>query len=409
VSFPICHLTDVNLATGYFRSIARCHDRERFPVLIGSIHAPGTLQRSMRASGAGTFSLHARARWQFPLAAARLSALLRRERITVVHAHCFDPTFLGLIAARMAGCRFIFTRHHADHNIRLNKRWHTAIDSWCAKRADHVIAVSEATRRIMMEVEGVPGRQITVIYNGMEPLREPAEDNVRRVREELDLADRPMCLMIARLHEEKGHRYLFAAVPEIVARLPGMVFLLAGEGPDRAALEAEVRERGLAPVVRFLGRRDDISALIKLAAVVVLPSLAESFGFVLAEAMSLGKPVVATAIGGIPEVVTDEQTGLLVPPADPGRLAAALCRILTDPALAGRLGEAGRRHATRFGFDTMMRGYEAVYQQVLQGEKYLGPSRNSHANGFGHHPDVQLRPLPQPGDREYDRTDGAAG
>jgi glycosyltransferase involved in cell wall biosynthesis len=99
--------------------------------------------------------------------------------------------------------------------------------------------------------------------------------------------------------------------------------------------------------------------------VVVLPSLAESFGFAVLEAMSLGRPVVATTTGGVPEVVSNGKTGLLVPPADAEALGAAVGRVLGDPALARRLGEAGRARAATFGFDRMMHGYQAVYQQLL--------------------------------------------
>jgi glycosyltransferase involved in cell wall biosynthesis len=170
--------------------------------------------------------------------------------------------------------------------------------------------------------------------------------------------------MIARLHEEKGHRFLFAAVPEILARVPGVTFLLVGEGPHQAELEAEVQARGLGPVVRFLGRRNDIPELIKLATVVVLPSLAESFGFVLAEAMSLGTPVVATRIGGIPEVVSDGETGLLVPPRDATLLADAICRVLDNQTWAKALGRAGKARAALFSVERMVRGYERVYERV---------------------------------------------
>lgn len=360
----ICHLIDANLDTSYFRSIARSHDRERFPVMIGSIAPAGPLQAAMRELGTPAFALGATARRQYPAVIWRLAQLLRQEGVAVLHAHCFDPTFIGLAAARLAGVPFVFTRHHSDHNLRLGKRWHVGIDAWCARHADHVIAVSEATRKVMCEAERVPETQITVVYNGMEPLREPAPQSVARVKEELGIAHEPVCLMPARLHEEKGHRFLFEALPEIVARAGSIIALLAGDGPHRAQLEAEARARGLEKFVRFLGRRNDMPELFSLASVVALPSLAESFGFVLVEAMSAGKPVVASTTGGIPEVVTDGETGLLVPQADAKRLAEAICEILQNPEQARTMGEAGRRRARHFTFDRMMRGYETVYEHT---------------------------------------------
>ncbi len=361
----ICHLTDLNLDTQYFSSIARECDRARYPVMIGSIAPAGTLQAAMRELDTPTFALGATTRRQYPQALWRLAQLLRRERVAVLHAHCFDPSWLGLIAAHLAGVPFVFTRHHSDHHIRINKHWHTRVDGWCARRADHVIAVSQITRQIMIEVEGVPAEQITVVYNGLEPVNEPPPESVARVRHELNLTDEPVCLMVARLHEEKGHRYLFEAIPQINASCGRVTFLLAGAGPQRELLEDEVRARGLQDVVRFLGRRDDVPELIALSSLVVLPSLAESFGFAALEAMSLGKPVVAAATGGLPEVVSDGKTGLIVPQKDARALADAICRVLQDDELARAFGTAGKRRAAGFSFTKMIAGYEHVYEQVL--------------------------------------------
>ena len=360
----VCHLIDSNLGSNYFRSIARCHDRERFPILIGSVEPTGRLQEMMRELGTPTFSLDATARWQYPAAIWRLARLLRRERVSILHAHCFDPTFIGLIAARLAGVSFVFTRHHSDHNIRLGKKWHTAIDSWCARLSDHVIAVSEITRQIMVDVERVPSNRISVVYNGMEPLPKPTPESVARVRQELGVGNRHVCLVLARLHEEKGHRFLFDAIPSITSGVGAVDFLLAGDGPHREQLEAQVVTRGLQGSVRFLGRRNDVPELISLSNVVVLPSLAESFGFTLLEAMSLGKAVVGSTAGGIPEVVEDGETGLLVPPGDDKALAEAICRILMNPERSSAMGERGQQRACRFGFEHMMDGYQAVYDRV---------------------------------------------
>jgi glycosyltransferase involved in cell wall biosynthesis len=364
----ICHMVDANLNTRFFRSIARCHDRERFRVMIGSIAPDGALQEAMRGLGTLTFSLGASARRRYPLALVRLTRMLRHHQVACLHAHCFDPTLIGLIAARLARVPFVFTRHHSDHNIRLGKRWHTAIDGWCARRADAVIAVSEATRQVMMGVERVPDSQITVVYNGMEALPEPSPADLSRVRQELGLDGRPICLMVARLHEEKGHRFLLEALPAILDRVGPITVLCAGQGPYQTVLEAETRARGLQDVVRFLGWREDVPTLLSLATLVVLPSLAESFGFALLEAMSLGKPIAATRIGGIPEVVAHGETGLLIPPADPGALADAISTVLQDPELARTMGEAGRRRSHRSTFEKMMRGYEAVYDRLAAGK-----------------------------------------
>lgn len=360
----VCHLIDANLDTPYFRAIARYHDKIRFPAMIGSLAPEGPLQHAMKKLGVPTFALGVTRRRQYGQAIARLAGLVRRQNVSVVHAHCFDPTFVGLLAARIAGASFVFTRHHSNHHLRLGKRWHTRMDAWCGRHADRVIAVSEATRRIMADIERVPESKVVMVYNGAEPLPVPSTSSVRALRHDLGLECEAVCLVVARLHEEKGHRVLFDALPRVLSHVDSLAVLLAGDGPHRAQLELEVQRRGLNSVVRFLGRRHDIPELISLSSVVVLPSLAESFGFAVLEAMSLSRPVVAAGTGGIPEVMVDGRTGLLAPPGNADALAVALSRVLRDREWAMALGEEGGRRALFFSVDRMLRGYEAVYEAV---------------------------------------------
>lgn len=359
---PVCHLIDASGDTAYFRAIARHHDRERFPVLVGSLAPAGALQLAMASCGTETFALDAAGGWAGWTAAQRLAALVRERAVGLVHAHCFFPTLWGLAAARIAGVPFVFTRHHSDHHLRLGKRWHTRIDGWCARHAERAIAVSDATRRIMVEREGVPDERIAVVWNGADALPEPAPEAVCAARRALGLDDEaPVCVVVARLHEEKGHAVLLRALPEVLRHVPGLVVLCAGDGPHRASLERETRERGLAAHVRFLGQRSDVNVLTALASLSVLPSLAESFGFAALEAMSLGRPVVASRAGGLPEVVAEGETGLLADVGDAAGLAAAMGALLGAPARAAAMGEAGRRRAALFTSERMVRGYEAVY------------------------------------------------
>jgi glycosyltransferase involved in cell wall biosynthesis len=361
----VWHLIDANADTAYFRALARLHDRSRYPVAIGSVAPAGPLQDAMRALGVPTFSLEASGRPSYAGALRRLVRLLRAGRDRLLHAHCFDPTWLGLFAARISRRPFVFTRHHSDHHLRLGRPWHTRVDAWCARSADAVIAVSEATRTVLHEQEGVR-RAVDVVYNGIEGLSEPGPTELQHLRESLDVQGH-LCVVPARLHEEKGHAVLFAALPRVIERVGRVTIALAGEGPHRAELEALARQGGVSDSVRFLGHRADVAALLALADVVVLPSLAESFGLAALEAMSAGQPVVAAATGGLPEVVRDQECGLIVPPGQAEPLAEAMAAVLGNPALGRRLGEAGRSRAARFSAESMVRGYEAVYDRLLSG------------------------------------------
>ena len=132
----VLHLIDRNADTSYFRLIARHHDRERYPVSIGSLETDGALQAAMRERGIPTFSLGAGSRRDYLSALRRLRAELDKQGASILHAHCFDPTLLAALVSRRSNVRFVFTRHHSDHHIRLGKRWHTRIDAACARRAD---------------------------------------------------------------------------------------------------------------------------------------------------------------------------------------------------------------------------------------------------------------------------------
>ena len=361
----ILHICDARRASPYFSALATRIDRRRFTPVMGSLHSPSEFQESIRTSGSQTFALSCDTRAMLPTAVARLARLARSTKAALIHAHGFDATCVGLLAARVAKVPFLLTRHHSDHHVRIGARWHVMIDGWCARRATRVIAVSEATRRVLTDVEGVPLRKIDVVYNGVELGPGPEQRRVDAVRSELGIGAETVFLVMARLHEEKGHRFLLDALPEVVKQCGPLTVLLAGEGPERRNLEQQIHGLGLGPTVRLLGWRSDTRELIALSHVVVLTSLAESFGQAVTEAMSGSRPVVAFATGGIPEIVVHGETGILVPTGDRDALAAALVRVVQDPEEAHRMGQAGRKRSELFSYHSMVRGYEAVYASVL--------------------------------------------
>ncbi len=190
------------------------------------------------------------------------------------------------------------------------------------------------------------------------------------LRDELDATGARLLLIVARLHPEKGHSYLFQALPGLRRRLGGRIVLaVAGTGPFAEAYRREVEALGCSDIVRFLGFRSDVAALIRAADVFVLPSLAEAFGLAAVEALHLGAAVVAARTGGLPEIVDHEVDGLLVPPGDVAALEDALCRVLSDDVLRARLRSAGPAKARRFRFDDMMRQYEQIYEGLLAQRK----------------------------------------
>jgi glycosyltransferase involved in cell wall biosynthesis len=262
------------------------------------------------------------------------------------------------------------TRHYSDYHTRIHKHWHVRLDRLCMAQCDAVIAVSHHTAEHLIQVEGAPAYKVHVIHNGIDFERVKASPDARgRIRAELRTGEADLVLVMARLHPEKGHEHLFRALPEVRRRLSRpFVILLAGTGPFEEAYRRQLRDLGCEDLVRFLGFRKDAADLMTAADVLVLPSVAEAFGLVLAEALFLGLPVVASRVGGIPEIVADGEDGLLVPPADPLALTDALVGLLQDPARRARLAVHGRAKVERaFSFERMVRAYENVYQKLVPG------------------------------------------
>jgi glycosyltransferase involved in cell wall biosynthesis len=168
-------------------------------------------------------------------------------------------------------------------------------------------------------------------------------------------------ITVANLRPEKDHRSLLAAAENLARKHPGLRFQIVGDGPLRADLERDAASRGLGGRVAFLGHRDDVPALLAAADLYVLPSCTEAFPNGVLEAMTAGLPVVACAVEGLLDLVTDGETGALVPASDPVALAASIERFVDDPALASRVGAAARAQATRYSFEAMVARFEALY------------------------------------------------
>jgi glycosyltransferase involved in cell wall biosynthesis len=200
----------------------------------------------------------------------------------------------------------------------------------------------------VFDPDGPPSRRRHfTIYNGVDvkAFRSPGlAEQTRSLRHQLGLADRPVVTVVGRLRWEKGQATLVQAMSEVAREVPDAVLLVAGDGPDREVLGRQVAEAGLAGRTVWAGMRsaEQLPAFYGLSTVVAVPSVFEGFGLVAAEAMAAGTPVVASAVGGLREVVEDGVTGLLVPPGDAGALAAAVIRVLRDPALGEEMGQRGR-------------------------------------------------------------------
>jgi glycosyltransferase involved in cell wall biosynthesis len=234
-----------------------------------------------------------------------------------------------------------------------------------------MVAVSEDIARFLCQAVGVKPDKIRTIYNGIETdLFCPNQRMREQIRQELQVTDEQSVIgAVGNLYPVKGHTYLVRAAATVTEVVPNAVFLIAGRGHLLGRLQAEARELGVENKIRFLGFRDDVPALLQAMDIFVLPSLSEGLPLSAIEAMASGKPVVATRVGGVPEVVVDGETGFLVAPEDAGGLAKKLVCLLKSPCLAQELGSAGcERAKERFSLDRMVKGYEELYDAALLGK-----------------------------------------
>lgn len=338
--------------------------RERGDSVAFVAPEPGPFVELVRADGMTVHVLPLRRTYQAGKA-LRLARLLRRDRADVLHTHTLvAANALGRVAARLAGVHVISHLHIENHFRPATRPLLRRLDNATARLCDGLIAVSEDTRRAY-EDQGYPAERIEVIPNGVD-LDDggPTSD----LRDELGLpAGAPLVGEVARLCDVKGQRELIeaiASVPE--ARLVLVGADLEQDGAFEAELRREADRHGVSERVIFAGRRADVGGLLGQLDVVALPSWTEGLPLVVLEAMARRRAIVATPVGGTPEVVTDGETGLLVQPRDPEALAAAIRRLLADPDLRSRLGEAGRRRvAGRFTAEAMCRRVLDLYDEVV--------------------------------------------
>jgi glycosyltransferase involved in cell wall biosynthesis len=299
-----------------------------------------------------------------PTLLGRLVRRLQQRPSDIVHAHLPHAEVYGAVSLREApASRFVITRH-SDNPFRRNPLWRVVFaSSW--KRASRIIAISEAVSRAMTQFEHIPSEKIAVIPYGLDG-REFARSAVRgRLRSELRITHGPLVGYVGRLARPKGPDILLRAFAEIQPQEPEMHLVVAGDGPWREKLLRLGRDLGLENA-HFLGWRQDVASIMADLDLVVMPSRWEGFGLVALQAMSLGKPVIASRVSALPEIVADGATGLLVPPEEPSVLGREILRLVRDPTLAARMGQEGFVRAQReFVVERMVSRTLQVYQQVL--------------------------------------------
>ncbi len=340
-------------------------DRERYDARVVAL-SPGSAVRAIQRLG---FPVLVFDEPDDATAVGALAAHLADVGAEIVHNHMYRAELVGTRAAiglSEAGHRRPWVVGTV-HSSRIRSIEDREVLKRLTPRMDHLIAVSRAIVH-KVETERPSSVPVSLIHNGVDLRRYDHQEPCCTLKEEYGMdPDAQIVGIVARLEAEKGHPTLLDAWPRVLRRVPCAYLLVVGEGSRREALEAQAADLGISRRVIFTGRREDVPAVTAALDVAVLPSYREAQGLTILEAMALSRPVVASDVGGIPEMIEHGRTGLLVPPHDADALADAITLLLTDHALADLIGRGGHDLVhDRFCLERMVRAVEDLYDEGVR-------------------------------------------
>ncbi|HKW15050.1 MAG TPA: glycosyltransferase [Candidatus Krumholzibacteria bacterium] len=345
-------------------------DRSRFRIVVCCLKRGGFYQKPIQALGVPFYDGLLRHRYD-ALAFRSLARIMRAERIDMIETFAHPNTVLLSFLARQQGlAERVVVSHHAvgsAHRARVIPSYTLPV----LRRMDAHLAVAEAQRRYLVDVEKLPAARVHLIYNGVDAAQyHPATPEERAAaRSLLGIADAELVIMaVGSLKPLKGFDVLIRSAAAVLHARPAARLVFVGDGVDRALLQALAKEQGVADQVVFAGLRDDVDVVLRAADVLALSSRTEALPTVILEAMATALPVVATRVGGVPELVEPDRTALLVPPNDEAALRTALERVADAPDLRRSMGARGRALVeARFKLERMVEAREALFEKVLGG------------------------------------------
>ena len=337
--------------------------KQDFKPIVCCLSEKGRNASLVEREGVKVFALHKRPKFD-PFLISKLTRLIRNERIDLIHTHLFTANLWGRIAAKLTGVPVVSSEHGMDH---WRKRFHLALDSWLTPVNKRVIFVSDAVKRFYMNRNHSLNGKSKVIYNGINTLEFQQSFDKETVKESLGLLKTEQVIgTVGRLVPEKAHVDFMEAIQMLKEERKDIMGLIIGEGELLDKLKKQAEKDHLQKHILFAGFRSDLPKVYQAMDVFVLCSLREGLPLTALEAMAAGVPVVATAVGGIPEVITDGRDGLLVPPSDSQALAKAISRILSDQELRESLVQNAKQKVhDYFSVEKMVYDHEKLYAEVL--------------------------------------------
>ncbi len=343
-------------------------DPDRYEVEVFCLREGGPLKERLAQRGIETYVMDrppTRLRADY-FTAGRVRAHMAARRPAIVHTHNTEPFLEGGLGAKMAGVPILV---HTDHARDFPDKWrYMFLERLMSFFADAVVAVSDDGLENLHRYVKIPRSKLSTILNGVDGGELSDERDVGGWRQRLGIeSDAPVIGLGARFSDQKGITYLLDAMPSVLEEYPNTHLVLAGYGELEGALKRQSSQLGLDERVHFPGKVDSMSELLTAFDIFALPSIWEGLPMAILESMAARVPIVATEVGGVGAALTDGESGILVPPADPAAFADGLKRALASRELrAGLAAEARRTFDERFSADAMARGYAELYESLLE-------------------------------------------
>jgi glycosyltransferase involved in cell wall biosynthesis len=350
-------------------------DKKTFDPFVCVISEKGPIGEQIEKTGVRVIPLHRMGKSQFDYRIIRnLYTLMRREGVHVVHTHLYDGNKYGRLAAILARVPCIVSTYQ---NVYVRRRLKYHLINWALSAVnDRILAGSEAVKESVMRYDRIGAGKIQVLYNAIDPAKFRGGESGGDVRRRFGIKAEDFLIgVIARLEEQKGHIYVLQAMSQVVRNYRAVKVLVVGDGKLRSFLQERTRTLGLSDFVLFAGTQRPTDPILRALDLFLLPSLWEGFSISILEAMAMGVPVVATAVGGASEVITSGKDGLLIQPGDVGSLTAAIEDSLLHRDKFRQMGKNGKETVIRnFTKANHLAMLQSLYLEVLgkKGVKLYG-------------------------------------
>ncbi len=340
----------------YAFTVAANLDARKYIPMLCALDIGGALEPEIECKGIPYFVMNRRQGIDWKLM-WRLYRLFKENKIGVVHTHHFNQLFYSVLGAKLTGARIV----HMEHSVEFLKRKRLAVAlKFLSRFCDKVIAIGSDGARALKELAGIPDHKLEIIRAGVDSANYAESKSEARIALGINQSEK-IAVIVARLFPEKNHKLLLQAFREVIGRVENARLLIVGEGVEEAAICDEIAKLNLQERVTMMGVRRDVARILAASDVFVISSDREGLPIAVLEAMAAAKPVVATAVGDLPMVVKDGETGRIVPAKNPQQMADALVEIFNDEERAARMGASALQAVEAYSLQTMIGKFETLY------------------------------------------------